>query len=111
MGTILKVLSVTAICMVSCTNQGIKKFDTPKAWHHEPQQRELWDLEEITFDRYQLVKIGDPIRSIKGGERKEGMVCYICWLTQRSYQVCIKVANGLVADKSIREVKLTYRHQ
>lgn len=39
---------------------------------------------------------------------QKGTACYVCWLNRKSYQACFKIEKGLIADKSIREVKLVY---
>src|SRR6266705_3422950 len=89
-------LLVTAVCLIACTTQVIGKPDPPKSWHHAPQQRELWGLEEISFSQYERIKVGDSVAILKKDPRHKKIVCYVCWLNRKSYQTCFKIENGII---------------
>lgn len=101
-------LLIAVSAFTACANQNVSDIEPPKPWHHPPAQSELWGLKEISFHHYQEIQIGASAALIDKSAVAKNLVCFICWLDRKSYEVCFKVEDGVVRDKSIREVKLTY---
>jgi len=101
-------LLIVVSAFTACANQNVNDIEPPKPWHHPPKQSDLWGLKEISFQHYQEIKIGASAALIDESAVAKNIAYFICWLDRKSYQVCFKIGGGVVTDKSIREVKLTY---
>jgi hypothetical protein len=103
-------LAVSSTCWILTFGMTYIEAQTSKEWHPRTKKSDLWGLKEIPYELYERVKIGGSYATIESNYAKKGeaIACHICWKARKSFEVCFRVRNGVITDKSIKEVKLQY---
>lgn len=103
-------VAIFAVVATGCVGQQGDQHDVLTEWHDEPKKQELWGLKELPYEVYKTARVGDSIETIDKTfrDRKVSVVCYVSWKGRASYQVCFKLLNNKVIEKSIRKVSLVY---